>query len=476
MSKDYDAIVVGAGPNGLAAAIELARRGKRVCVYEANETIGGSVRSAALTLPGFVHDTCSAVHPLAVGSPFFKTLSLADYGLEFIYPPASMVHPFDDGSAILLHRSIEQTASQFGRDARSYQRLFESLVRNWAILAPELLGPIHFPHHPFALSRFGLNAIRSASAFVRSRFKEERTRTFFGGAVAHSCLALDQPGTTAFGLVLLTLGHAVGWPIARGGSQEISNAMAAHLKSLGGEIVTGMRVKSLDDLAPSACVLFDLTPRQLLHVLGERLPAAFKKKLGDYRYGPGVFKLDWALDGPVPWRASECKQAATVHLGGSLAEIEKSESAVWKGTCSDRPFVLVAQPSLFDPSRAPEGKHTLWAYCHVPNGSTIDITERIENQIERFAPGFRSRILARSVLSPAQMETLNANLVGGDINGGAATITQLFTRPTLHTYNTPLKGVYICSSSTPPGGGVHGMCGYHAARTALRKSFTRVGE
>jgi phytoene dehydrogenase-like protein len=476
MSKKYDAIVVGAGPNGLAAAIELAKRGRRVCVYEANETIGGGARSAALTLPGFIHDTCSAVHPLAVGSPFFKSLSLADYGLEFIYPPAAVAHPFDDGSAILLHRSIEATASQLGVDARSYRSLLDPLVKNWEFLAPELLGPVHLPSHPLALGRFGVRAIRSASRFLRSRFKEDRTRTFFAGAVAHSCLSLDQMGTTAFGLVLLTLGHAGGWPIPRGGTQQISNALAAYLQSLGGEIVTGMRVQSLNDLAPSACVLFDLTPRQLLKVLGDQLPLSFGNKLRAYKYGPGVFKLDWALDGPVPWRAPECMQAATIHLGGSLAEIEESELAVWQGKCSERPYVLVAQPSLFDSSRAPEGKHTLWAYCHVPNGSTIDMTERIENQIERFAPGFRSRILARSALSPAQMESLNANLVGGDINGGAATITQLFTRPTFHAYSTPLKDVYICSSSTPPGGGVHGMCGYHAAHVALRKSFSGVAE
>ena len=476
MSKQYDAIVVGAGPNGLAAAIELARSGKRVCVYEANEVIGGGARSAALTLPGFVHDTCSAVHPLAVGSPFFKSLSLAEYGLEFIYPPAAAAHPFDDGTAILLHRSVEQTSQQLGADARSYLRLLTPLVRDWEILAPQLLGPIRFPHHPFAMARFGLHAIRSASRFLRSRFKEDRTRAFFAGAVAHSCLSLDRVGTTAFGLVLLTLGHYGGWPVPRGGSQQISNAMAAYLEKLGGEIVTGVRVQSLKDLAPSACVLFDVTPRQLLKIISERLPANFKNKLGGYKYGPGVFKMDWALDGPVPWRAPECTQAATVHLGGSLAEIEASEAAVWEEKCTDRPYVLVAQSSLFDSSRAPGGKHTLWAYCHVPNGSTIDMTERIENQIERFAPGFRSRILARNALSPAQMETLNANLVGGDINGGAALITQLFTRPTVRTYRTPLKDVYLCSSSTPPGGGVHGMCGYHAARVALRKSFSGVAD
>ena len=471
MSKHYDAVVVGAGPNGLAAAIEFARRGKSVCVYEANENVGGGARSAALTLPGFVHDTCSAVHPLAVGSPFFKSLSLAPYGLEFIQPPAALAHPFDDGTAVLLHRSVEQTSKQFGADARSYRHLFDPLVRDWEILAPELLGPIGFPAHPFAMTRFGMNAIRSASSFVKSRFSEERTRTFFAGVVAHSCLSLDSLGTTAFGLVLLTLGHASGWPMPRGGAQKISDAMAAYLKSLGGEIVTDTRIQSLDDLAPSACVLFDLTPRQIRHIVGERFPASFNTKLDNYLYGPAAFKMDWALDGPVPWRAPECAQAATVHLSGTLAEIEASESAIWEGKHVDRPYVLLSQPSLFDPTRAPEDQHTLWAYCHVPNGSDVDMSERIENQIERFAPGFRSRIIARSVLTPAQLESRNANLVGGDINGGAATLAQLFTRPTIHTYSTPLKGVYICSASTPPGGGVHGMCGYHAARVALKKSF-----
>lgn len=476
MTTRYDAIVVGAGPNGLAAAIELATRGKRVCIFEANETAGGGARSAALTLPGFIHDTCSAVHPLAVGSPFFKGLQLAQYGLEFIYPPAELAHPFDDGSAVLLHRSVEKTGQQLRKDARAYRKLLGPLVKNWDKLAPALLGPLTFPRHPFTLGSFGLRAIRSASGLARAHFKEDRARALFAGVAAHSCLALDQFGTAAFGLVLLALGHVVGWPIPRGGTQNISNALASHLKRLGGEIVTGVRVRSISDLPPSECVIFDVTPRQLVQIAGERFRSGFRRKLSNYRYGPGAFKMDWALDGPVPWRAGECTQAATVHLGGSLEEIETSESAVWAGRCTDRPFVLVAQPSLFDASRAPEGKHTLWAYCHVPNGSDVDMIERIENQIERFAPGFRSRILARSVLSPSHLESNNANLIGGDINGGAQTLPQMFTRPTIRTYSTPLPDIYICSSSTPPGGGVHGMCGYHAARTALRKSFNRVGE
>lgn len=471
MSKQYDAIVVGSGPNGLAAAIELARAGKSVCVYEANDTIGGSARSAALTLPGFIHDICSAVHPLAVGSPFFKTLSLAEHGLEFVYPPAAVAHPFDDGTAVLLHRSVEKTSEQLGADASAYRKLFGPLVRNWDTLAPALLGPLKFPRHPFAMGSFGLRAIRSASGLAKAHFKEERARALFAGAAAHSCLALDQTATAAFGLVLTSLGHTVGWPVPRGGAQQISNALAADLKKLGGEIVTGMRVESLDELPASRCVLFDLTPRQLVRIAGKRFPSGFANKLEKYRYGPAAFKMDWALDGPVPWRAPECVQAATVHLGGTLAEMEASESAVWEGKCPERPYVLLSQPTLFDPSRAPEGKHTLWAYCHVPNGSDVDMSKQIEDQIERFAPGFRSRIIGRSVHSPAELESRNANLIGGDINGGVQTLAQMFTRPTIHTYTTPLDNVYICSSSTPPGGGVHGMCGYHAARVALRKSF-----
>ena len=471
MTNKYDAIVVGAGPNGLAAAIEIAKRGLRVCVYEANEVVGGSARSAALTLPGFVHDTCSAVHPLAVGSPFFQSLPLHKYGLEFVFPPASVAHPFDDGSAILLHRSLEETSEQFGTDADAYEKLLRPFVANWHKLSRDLLGPLEIPHHPFVLASFGLRGIRSASSLVRAKFAQDRTRTFFAGLAAHSCLSLDQFGSAAFGLVLALLGHTVGWPIPRGGSQKISDALAAHLQELGGKIVTDVRVESLDGLPQARCVLFDVTPRQLVRIVGDRFPENYRNRLNEYRYGPAAFKMDWALDGPVPWRARECGQAATVHLGGSLEEIEASESAVWKDGCSDRPFVLVAQPSLFDPSRAPAGKHTLWAYCHVPNSSQFDMTERIEAQIERFAPGFRSLILARSVMSPAQLESHNANLVGGDISGGANTLSQMFTRPTIRTYRTPLDGVYICSSSTPPGGGVHGMCGYHAARTALRKSL-----
>jgi len=466
-----DAIIVGSGPNGLAAGIELARAGRRVRIYEASDCVGGGARSANLTLPGFIHDVCSAVHPLTVSSPFFTTVDLTKYALEFIESPAALAHPFDDGTAILLKRSVEATSEQLGRDAERYRKLMQPLFNNWPRLSREILGPIRIPHHPFILARFGLRAIRSAERFVKSHFQETQTRAFFAGLAAHSSLALDQLGTAAFGLVLGTLGHSVGWPIPRSGAQMISNALSAHFADLGGEIVTGTRIQSIKDLPAAKCILFDVTPRQLIKILGETAPPSFKAKLQKYRYGPGAFKMDWALAGPVPWTAAQCKQAATVHLGGPLEEILESEKSAWEGRLNTRPFVLVAQPSLFDATRAPAGKHTLWAYCHVPNGSTHDMSDLVEDQIERFAPGFRKLILARSIMSPAQLEHHNPNLVGGDINGGAHILSQMFTRPTRRTYSTPIAGVYICSSSTPPGGGVHGMCGYHAARAALRKSF-----
>lgn len=471
MNKPLDAIVVGAGPNGLAAGIELARAGKRVRIYEASNRIGGGARSSNLTLPGFTHDICSAVHPLAVSSPFFTKLDLARYGLEFIEPPAALAHPFDDGAAVLLKRSVETTSLQFGRDSERYQKLMNPLVRNWTKLSHDILGPPRIPRHPVALARFGLHAIRSAEGLVKANFKEARTRAFFAGLAAHSSIALDQLGTAAFGLVLGTLGHAVGWPIPRGGAQVIADSLSSHFTELGGEIVTRTTVRSFSELPRAQCILFDVTPRQLVQILGEKLPARFRTKLTNYRYGPGAFKMDWALDGPVPWIARDCNLAATVHLGGSLEEILESEEAAWRGAPNKRPFVLVCQPSLFDSTRAPAGKHTLWAYCHVAHGSNRDMSEQIEDQIERFAPGFRKLVLARSVMSPVELEQHNPNLVGGDINGGAQILSQMFTRPTLRTYRTPLDGIYLCSSSTPPGGGIHGMCGYHAARVALNKSF-----
>jgi len=464
----YDAIIIGSGPNGLAAAIALARAGRRVLVCEAEQTIGGGARSAELTLPGFTHDVCSAAHPLAAGSPFLRSLPLDQYGLEFIYPPVSLAHPFDDGTAALLERSVAATGETLGVDGMAYRRLMKPLVADWALLAPALLGPPRLPRHPLALARFGLKALRSARGLAASRFAGERARGFFAGLAAHSFLPLERLATAAFGLVLGITGHAVGWPVARGGSQSIANALAAYLRSLGGEIVTGRRIASIDDLPSARAILCDVTPRQLLRLAGHRLPPNYRRRLERYRYGPAAYKVDWALNEPVPWKAEGCSRAGIVHLGGTLAEISAAESAPWKGEQADKPFVLVAQSSLFDPTRAPAGKHTLWAYCHVPNGSTFDMTERIEKQIERFAPGFRDCVLARGVMPPAALERHNANLVGGDINGGAQDLRQLFARPTLRLYSTPARGLYLCSSSTPPGGGVHGMCGYFAARAVLR--------
>ncbi len=469
----YDAIVVGSGPNGLAAAITLARAGRSVRVYEAKATVGGGARSMELTLPGFLHDVCSAIHPLGIGSPFFRSLPLEQYGLQWIQPSAPLAHPFDDGTAAILERSIEATGAGLGLDARAYQELMAPLVAHWDILADALLGPLRLQmiRHPLIMAEFGLKAIRSSQKLARSLFKGEPARALFAGMSAHSMLPLEQPPSAAFGLVLGILGHVVGWPVPRGGSQKIAGALAAYLRSLGGEIVTDTEIKSLDALPAARAILFDVTPRQLLSIAGEHLPGRYRRKLQGYRYGPGVFKVDFALDGPVPWKALECERAGTVHVGGTLEEIAAAERAVWKGEYPENPFVIVAQQSLFDPARAPEGKQTLWAYCHVPNGSTFDMTGRIEAQIERFAPGFRARILARHIMNPAELERYNANDIGGDINGGVQDLRQLFTRPTarLVPYSTPAKGIYLCSSSTPPGGGVHGMCGYFAAQAALHE-------
>jgi phytoene dehydrogenase-like protein len=470
-SSTYDAVVIGSGPNGLAAAITMAQHGKSVIVYEAQEYIGGGSRSAELTLPGFIHDVCSSVYPLGIGSPFFRSLPLAQYDLQWIQPPAAVAHPFDDGTAVTQERSVEATAAQLGLDEQSYRKLMTPLVASWNGLAIDLLGPIRPPRHPWSLARFGLLGIQPARRLAESRFQGERAKALFAGLAAHSMLSLEHWGSAAFGLVLGMAGHAVGWPIARGGAQKLSNALAAYLASLGGEIISTRRVRTLDELPSSRVVLCDLTPRQLLEIAGQRLSPSYRKSLGRYRYGMGAFKLDWALSGPVPWKARECARAATVHVGGTLEEIAVSEDSAWSGKHIEKPFVLLAQPSLFDSSRAPEGKHTLWGYCHVPNGSTFNMTDSIEKQIERFAPGFRDLIIRRSILSPLELEKRNANLVGGDINGGAASLRQLFFRPTPRMYGTSLRGLYICSASTPPGGGVHGMCGYFAARKALKEMF-----
>ena len=444
-------------------------------VVEAEQSIGGGCRSDELTLPGFVHDRCSAIHPLAVASPFFRSVSLAEYGLQMIHPPAPLAHPLDDGTAVVLERSVDVTAASLGSDGAAWRRLMAPFVRDAEAIIDGALAPLRVPRHPLALGRFGLSAVRSASGLANGVFTGERARALFAGMAAHSMLRLDRSPSAAFGLVLGLLGHSAGWPLARGGSQAIADALASHLRSLGGQIATGWRVQSLDELPPDALVMLDVTPRQVLQIAGHRLPAGYRRRLAGYRYGPGVFKLDLALDGPIPWTAPQCARAATVHLGGTMVEIAAAEAIVAGGGHPERPYVLVAQQSLFDPSRAPEGKHTVWAYCHVPNGSPVDMTERIEAQIERFAPGFRDRIIGRSAMAPAEIERHNANYVGGDINGGIQDLRQLFTRPVarLVPYSTPLENVYICSSSTPPGGGVHGMCGYYAARAALRAGGLR---
>ncbi len=466
-----DAIVVGSGPNGLAAAIALAQGGLSVSVIEAADRVGGGMRSEELTLPGFVHDTCSAIHPLAASSPYLRTLPLAEHGLEWIESPACLAHPFDDGTAALLERSLDATGRSLGEDAARYRRLIGPLAGSADSLVDDLLGPLHAPRHPLVLGRFGLLGALPASTLARSAFRGARARALFAGLAAHSMLPLSRPPSAAFGLVLAVLGHAVGWPLARGGSQAIADALAAHLRSLGGEIETGRAVSSLDELGSARLVVLDVTPRQLAAIAGGRLSEASRRRLERYRHGPAAFKLDWALDGPIPWRAQACARAATVHLGGTLEEIAASEAALWRGRHAERPYVLLAQQSLFDPSRAPAGRHTAWAYCHVPNGSTVDMTEQIEQQVERFAPGFRDRILARSVRGPAELERHDANYVGGDINGGAADLRGFLGRTlTLGSpYETPLPGVYFCSSATPPGAGVHGMCGFYAARRALRQ-------
>jgi phytoene dehydrogenase-like protein len=468
--QTLDAIVVGSGPNGLAAAVALARAGYSVRVIEARDTIGGGTRTAELTLPGFHHDVCSAVHPMAVASPFFQELPLAEHGLEWIHPPLPFAHPLADGAAAFLARSIDETADALGDDARPYRKLMAPLVAGASNLFRELVGPFRFPRHPILAARFGLRGLRSGVGMAESYFQGEPAKALIAGLAAHSQLPLEKIPSAAVALMLGLAGHAVGWPIPRGGSQRIADALASILRDAGGEIEIDRPVGSLDKLPPSRTILLDVTPRQILNLAGNRLSPRYRRRLERYRYGMGVFKLDWALDAPIPWRAEACRRAGTVHIGGTLAEIATSESQTWNGELAERPFVLLAQPTLFDSTRAPPGKHIAWGYCHVPHGSTVDMTERIESQIERFAPGFRDVVLGRHAMNTAAMENYNANYVGGDINGGVQDLWQLFGRPVLrwNPYATPVKGLYICSSSTPPGGGVHGLCGYFAAKSAIR--------
>lgn len=467
MSKKLKACVIGAGSNGLSAAIVLAAAGIPVDVFEAEATPGGAVRSMELTLPGFVHDFGSAVYPLGAGSPFFSSLPLQTLGLEWIHSPAPVAHPLDDGTAIVLERDLNEMVSQLGQDGYAWRILMQPLVEHWREFVPEILRPVlRFPKHPWLLAHFGMSALLSAKAIAR-RFQSERTRALFGGLAAHSFLPLDEPLSGAFGILMAVPAHAVGWPIPRGGSGALTNALCSHLATLGGKIITSSPVESLGSFSEYDLTLCDVTPRQLVAIAGQHLSGSYTRQLGKFRYGPGAFKVDYALSGPIPWTAPECRRAATVHLGGSFDEIAASERATQEGKCADRPFVLVVQPTLFDPSRAPAGKHTAWAYCHVPNGSTIDMLPKIEDQLERFAPGFREIVLARHVLPPARLQSMDANLVGGDIAGGIVDLRQMLFRPTRKLYRTSAKNIYLCSSSTPPGGGVHGMCGYHAAQTAL---------
>lgn len=475
--KSYDAVVVGAGPNGLSAAVTLAREGLSVLVCEAHDTVGGGARTAELTRPGFRHDVCSSVYPFAAGSPFFAELPLADHGLEWVHPPIAVAHPMDDGTAAVVERSLDATVARLGRDGRAYRWLVGPVASGWWDVADDLLRPLRLPTHPLATARMTLRGVWPARALARALFREERTRALFAGMAGHSMLPLDHPLTAAFGVLLAAAAHSVGWPFARGGAQSIADALASYLLSLGGEIRTSFRVSSMDDLPPADTVLFDLTPSPLLAVAGDRLPARYRRRLERFRYGPGVFKIDFALDGPIPWTAPECTQAGTVHLGATLDEVAQAESEVRKGRVPDRPFVILTQPSLFDPGRAPTGQHTAWAYCRVPPGSSVNMTPAIEGQIARFAPGFAERVIARSVRGPSQIEEDNPNYVGGDIGGGAHDLLQLLARPMLRLdpYSTPNEKLYICSSATPPGGGVHGLCGYWAARSALagRLSTTR---
>lgn len=469
-SNSRRAVVVGSGPNGLAAAITLAQAGLEVEVFEAESEPGGGARTMELTLPGFQHDFGSAVHPMAAGSPFFASLPLREHELEWIHFPAPVAHPLDDGTAVVLERDLSAAVRALGADGKAWDSMVRPLVEKWREIAPELLRPmIAVPRHPFMLAKFGLQGLMPATTLARKLFRSERTRALFAGLAAHSMVALDQPLTGSFGIIFAVTAHAVGWPIPRGGAQSITNALRAHLESLGGTVKVSSRVDSLASVGEFSVALCDVTPRQLLDIAGDRFTPAYRRLLARYRYGPAAFKVDYALSSPIPWKAPECARAATVHLGGTMEEIAASEYDTAHGRHPERPFMLVAQPTLVDPTRAPQGKHIAWTYCHVPNGSTVDMLPRMEAQLERFAPGFRDCVLARRVLRPADLQSMNANLIGGDIGGGASDWSQLILRPTWRFYSTPARDVYICSSSTPPGGGVHGMCGYHAAKVALKR-------
>lgn len=467
--SDVDAIVVGSGPNGLAAAVTLAQQGHRVRVIEGAATLGGSCRSEESTLPGFVHDPCAGVHPLGYLSPFFRTLPLAEHGLEWIHPEVSVAHPLGD-EAVILQRDVARTAAGLGEDGDAWQRLLAPFMKAGESLWDDLLAPLGFPRNPLTMARFGaVGGLRGAESLARSRFRGERAAALFAGLAAHSVLPLNTAPTAAVGLFFALSAHQCDWPVAKGGSQAIIDALASYLRSLGGEIEVGRRVKGLVELGHAKVVLFDTSPRMLLEICGDALPASYHSRLAKFRPGPGVFKIDYALDGPIPWRAAECARASTVHVGGTLAEITEAEAAPWANRLAEKPFLIVCQQSHLDGTRAPEGKHTGYAYAHVPYGFDGDATEAIEGQLERFAPGFRDVVLERRVRTPADLEAANPSLLGGSITGGASTLGQLFRRPTWRTYSTPNPKLFLCSASTPPGGGVHGMCGHHAAGVASKR-------
>lgn len=466
----YDVVVIGSGPNGLAAAVAMTRAGLETLVVEAKPEPGGGTRTSELTLPGFLHDVCSSVHPLGLASPWFQELGL---DIDWVQPDAPLAHVLPDGRGVLLERSIDDTCAQLGSDALAYRRLVTPFVRRFDELLEMILGPLRFPSAPFLLARFGLDALRSLRGLTRWTFREDAAPALLAGIAAHAMVPLDKLATSSFGLVLATAGHAVGWPIARGGSRTITDALLARFVQDGGELVTGHHVRTMSDLPQARAYLFDLTPRQLLAIAGDRLPARYRARLSKFRYGAGVFKVDWALRGPVPWRDPRCARAGTVHISGTVDDVSRAERAVHAGAIADRPFILFVQPTLFDPTRAPAGQHVGWAYCHVPHGSALDATAAIEAHVEQVAPGFRDQILARATFNAQDMERYNPNYIGGDINGGVSDVRQLMTRPLpqLDPYTTGAPDMFLCSSSTPPGGGVHGMCGYFAARSALRRVF-----
>lgn len=476
MTYQYDAVVIGSGPNGLAAAIAMQQQGLSVLLMEAKATIGGGMRTSELTLPGFKHDICSAVHPLGASSPFFSALPLTDFGLDWIYPTAALAHPFDNHEPAMLYPSLEETADSLGKDRENYLSLMTSLTENWDNISKDLLGPFTIPAEIGKSIRFAIQAVKSAEMLANSSFVGERAKGFFAGLAAHSMLPLNKFISASFGLVLGILGHKVNWPSSNGGSQSLANALLRYFESIGGKVETDTHIRGLKQIPSSQVKLFDVTPKQLLEIVGEKFPPSYRKRMANYRYGHGIFKVDWALSEPIPYRNEACKKAGTVHLGGSFKEIAEAERSVWLNKIHPKPYVLLAQPSLFDNTRAPRGNHTAWAYCHVPRNSTHEMTPIIEQQVERFAPGFKDIILAKHTMNTQDMQYYNPNYVGGDINGGVQDLWQHFSRPVLRwsPYSTPLNDIYICSSSTPPGGGVHGMCGYHAAKKALSDHF-RIG-